>query len=210
MRKIIILLLLSFIAFNSFAQHTGDSNKGFKNGKNARRGGCPKVYITVSSGLNNNTGIFGASIDVPVTKSISIEGGAGYSTWGIKSTIGAKYYFKPCHRGWAIGAGITHSTGLNNFEDNLETEYGYEDVVLNLHPLTNIYVGVYHFWNIGRKGHRFYTMLGWSIPLSNDFYDEPIGDPLSSASDEAIKLIAPGGLIGIIVGAGFSFGFGGR
>ncbi len=202
MKKINLLFLLLSFAVGAFAQHKNDMKPTHKKS----RGACPKMYVTISTGLNNPTGLIGLNLDVPVLKSLSVEGGAGISTWGSKVTAGLKYYFSPCHRGWALGAGITHNTGLNNFTTNLETVYGTEEVTLNLLPQTNVYIAGYKFWNLGRRNNRIYTMLGWSIPFSNHNYDELYGDDLSSNGKTTLSILTPGGLV---VGFGFSFGFGG-
>jgi len=166
---------------------------------------CPAIYIGTSSGINNNTGYIGGSIDFPIAKFFSVEGGIGTSTWGIKVSAMGKYYLSPCQRGWAFGVGVTHSTGLQNFEDkNLETVNGTEDVTLNLNPQTNICLAAFYYWNLGRRYNRFYLEAGWSVPLSTgNKFDQLTGDPLTNNSVNALNLISPGGLI---IAAGFSFG----
>ena len=165
---------------------------------------CPGAYLGVSTGINNNTGLIGIDIDVPVDKFVSIDGGAGIGSWGYKLALGAKYYLQPCQRGWAFGGGLTYSTGLGNYQQDMETINGTETVSLNLHPQTNLFLAAYRYWSLGKRYNRFFLELGYSVSLTGgDKYDEVIGDPLSDNSKTTMRLISPGG---IIIGAGFSFG----
>jgi hypothetical protein len=164
---------------------------------------CRKAYIGFSLGVNNPGGIIGFDLDIPILKNVSIGAGAGSSTWGTKVYIDGKYYLKPCHRGWAFGVGITHNTGENNFTANLETIYQTESVTLNLNPQTNMFIGAYYFWTIGRRYNRFYAEAGYSVPFSTYSYSEIYGDPLDNVGERTVKILSPGGLM---IGAGFSFG----
>jgi hypothetical protein len=199
MKKYVLALLTVAIAINSFAQKKDGAFTPAKG-----KGYCHKLYLTTSTGINNSTGILGLSLDAPVARSISIEGGAGFSTWGYKLTAGGKYYFKPCHRGWALGTGITYNTGLASFQNTMETTNGVQEkVILNLKPQTNLYFAAYSYVNLGKNKNRFYTMFGWSIPLSSDHYVQTAGTEISENSKKVMNILAPGGLI---LGIGFSFG----
>jgi len=201
MKKIVAFTLITLLAVQAEAQ--GDSH--VVKWKDGGAKGCPKVYLGISGGVNNFCGITGISLDVPVGESVSMEGGVGISTWGTKLGIGAKYYFGPCHTGWALGAGFTHNTGLGAFNDNMGTIYGNEDVTLDLKPQTNMYVAGYRYWPVGKKGNRMFITAGWSFRLSSELYTESYGDPLSSVGDRVLNIIAPGGLM---FGGGFAFGLG--
>ena len=142
---------------------------------------------------------------MPVSKSVSIDAGPGTGTWGYKVYLGAKYYLRPCHRGFAFGAGFTYCPGVHNDQHDLTTIYGIsEPVVYNKNPLTNILFAAYKYWNLGRGYNRIYMELGWSVPLGNyDKVTQVAGDPISSDTRHALNSNAPGGPI---LAAGFSFG----
>lgn len=209
MKKIFLALLSCIITMASLAQDRvgPPTRQTRKKGPLVRPNKCPSVYLSTSSGLNNNTGLIGFSFDVPIDKYLSVEAGAGISSWGEKIFVGGKYYLQPCQRGWAFGTGITYNTGLQGYQADMETIYNggpTETVQLNLHPQTNILFAAYRYWNLGKHYNRFYIELGWSVPLTGgNKYEQVYGDPLSPRANTTINLLSPGGLI---AAAGFSFG----
>jgi len=179
-----------------------------KAARNIGPGSCPKVYLGVSSGLENPGGLVGFQVDVPVTEWLSLGGGGGLSSWGAKVYGEARFYFSPCNRGWAIGTGISHNTGISNFNTTLSTNYGDQDVNLTLKPVTNFFISAYRFWNLGHSGHRFYLQAGYSFRLSDDYYTLNSQNVyLNATGRQEMQILAPGGLM---VAVGFSFGLGGR
>jgi len=207
MKKLTLALLFCLPGLFAVAQNRNEPpvRETKKKERIVRPVHCPKLYITTSSGINNNTGVIGFNFDVPVGPEISLDLGVGTGTWGTKLYAGGKYYLEPCHRGWAFGTGITYSSGLTNFHQNLETiYYNSEEVVLDLNPQTNILFAAYRYWNLGRRYNRVYLELGYSAALSGgDKYTEVAGNPLTNNSDKVMRLLAPGGLI---IACGFSFG----
>ncbi len=204
MKQVTFALLALLFCTHSFAQDSTEKAH-YKKSKHESSGRPPVLYITTSTGINNNTGLVGVGIDVPVGQKLLLGAGAGISSWGDKIYIGGKYFLRPGHTGWAFGGGVTHNTGLKNFTTSLETVYGNtEDVQLNLNAQTNVFLAAYRYWNIGRKRtNNFYLELGWSVPLTGDRFDQTGGDPISDNSTATMNLLSPGG---IIAGAAFSFG----
>jgi len=166
---------------------------------------CPTMYITTSTGINNNTALIGFSFDVPVSKYVSVEAGPGAGTWNTKLYAGVKYYTKPCHRGFAIGVGLAYCTGLNHDQHSLETIYGNnESILYNKNPQTNVLFMVYKYWDIGKKYNRFYVESGWSTPINGgDKITQLSGDPLS---EDAISRLGSSIQQGPILAVGISFG----
>ena len=207
MKKIILLLSLALLSLSMFAQSTdGSERKPAKKEKNkVRTGKCPSFFIALSTGWNNNTGILGVNAEVPVSQHFSVDGGLGLSTWGEKLYGGAKYFLKPCHFGWAFGSGLTCSTGLKNFDDNLPTIDGStEPVELQLNPQVNLMLAAYRYWALGRNKSRFYVELGYSVALNgSNRFTQTAGTPIDDVATETLKILSPGG---IIVAIGFSFG----
>ena len=169
---------------------------------------CPRVYIGFSTGINNPVGILGPQIDIAVLPVLSFATGIGLSTWGYKTYLEGRYYFKTCNRGWAVAGGVTHNTGLDRVElTDAETIAGEMDVTVELKPQTNFMISGYHFFNLGRSGrNRFHLQAGYSVPITEVQYRQLSGAPLTRKSSDAVMAIAPGGLI---LGLGFSFGVGG-
>jgi hypothetical protein len=206
MKKAMLLLIVLLPGILTYAQSNGGTESGREGFKSHHAKDAP-FYITVSSGLNNNTGIFGVTLELPVSKNVSLEAGIGEGTWGYKAYLGGKYFLRPHHLGWAFGAGITYCGGLNNFQENLNTVSGYtEPVVLDLNPQTNFMLAAYRYWRLGRGANRIYMELGYSVRLTGgDLFDQQDNgsDPIDDNSANTIKLLAPGGLIAAL---GFSFG----
>lgn len=164
-----------------------------------------KFYIGTSTGFNNQSGILGLNLELPVAYNVSIGTGIGTSTWGGKTYLEARYYFQPGFKGWAIGAGITHSSGLDEFKTKLPTLNNggnNEDVTLHLQQKTNMFVAGYRMWKLGRNHNRFYVQAGYSVSLSATKYTVTSGEILTKDGDRTVKVISPGGLIAVV---GFSF-----
>ena len=102
-----------------------------------------------------------------------------------------------------MGTGVTYNTGLANFSTSLPTTTGDQTVRLDLEPKVNVFVAGYRFWNLGRNGHRIWLQVGYSLRLDEDNYTILSGHTLTSGGDQAMTILAPGGLM---VGVGFSFG----
>jgi hypothetical protein len=205
MRKIILALCIACVAGHASGQANDGTERGPQYRPLHRKAISSPLYIAVSSGINNNVGIVGVAVDVPVSKHLCIDAGIGLSTWGYKFYGGGKYFLRPHQVGWAFGAGVTFNTGINTFNDNLETVYGTtEPVTLQLNPQVNLVVAAYRYWLLGRGSNRFYLELGYSIPLTGgDRFTQTAGDEIDNNSVTTVNLLSPGGLIAAV---GFSFG----
>ena len=206
MKKGIIMVLMSTVFVASYGQSSDKTKKG-SNTHAARekrrtevKGKCPVGYISLSTGFNNSVGLLGLVGDIPVSKAVSVEAGLGLSSWGTKLTLGGKYYLRPCHRGWAFGAGVTHNTGLANFHNKMETNNSSsDDVWLNLNPVSNLYFAAYHYVNLGARNNRFYTMIGYSMSLTANPWDQIDGYPISANSRYTPRERRPGGRRGPVM-----------
>ncbi len=207
-RAMLLILIALFFTGSAFAQ-SGRHDQPLMGRKEAPviATGCPRVYIGLSTGVNNPAGFIGAQVDLAVSPTVSIGSGVGMSSWGYKTFIEARYYFKPCNRGWAVSGGLTFNTGVDGMAlKSAETVYGKQDVSLKLHSLSNFMISGYHFFNLGQDGrNRFHLQFGYSIPLSEASFDQVFGAPLSGDGSDMVLALAPGGLI---LGLGFSFGVG--
>ena len=166
----------------------------------------PICYLGISSGINNPPGVFGIDFNICIAKYVTLDGGAGTSTWGNKLYVGSKYYLKPTQRGWAFGGGLTFNSGQVNRKFNIETINGRQQVTLDLKPQTNAFIAAYHYWTLGHKYNRFYVDFGKSVTLSSHHFKEVYGPPLTSRSNDRIDALSPGGFLGgLMAGFGFSF-----
>jgi hypothetical protein len=208
MRKLILFILSLFVSTAVLAQDYDETVRPINKVKvkKQKSRSCSNLYFDVSTGLNNNAGLLGVGVDGHVSDDLSFNGGIGLlTTWGYKLYAGGKYYFNSCHHGWAIGGGLTYSTGVQDSEPTLETIYGtHEQVRLHLLAQANFFIAAYKYWNLGGRN-RIYLELGYSAPLTTDKYTQTGGSPISHNSSDILHLLSPGGLI---VGLGFSFGTG--
>jgi hypothetical protein len=208
MRKVLLSAMFMLSCCASFAQEDNREPANYdgaqRTNKQAERG-CRNLYIDLGTGINANTSMLGGGLDYHITSDISLNAGIGLaSSWGTKFYFGGKGYLKPCHKGWAFGAGGTYSSGISNFTTKLETIQGQEEVELNLLPQANIYVSAFKYWGLGRgRKSRFFLQLGYSRSVTQKKFNQISGSPVTSNSASVIKLLSPGG---IILGLGFSFG----
>src|SRR3954469_150249 len=108
MKQLALAILIGLTALTTLAQ---DAPADHKKKEKVRLDRGPGIYITTSTGINNNTAILGFNFELPLSANVTIDGGPGTGTWNNKLYIGAKYYLKPAQRGFAFGTGITHATG---------------------------------------------------------------------------------------------------
>ena len=193
MYKKLLTVVFSFLAISAFAApRYGQSS-------------CPKFYIGLSTGIDNQSGFLGVNFDVPVTGHFSLGTGLGLGTWGFKTYGEGRFYFKECNRGWALGAGVTYATGLQDFVVEMPTTAGTNNVLMDLEPVVNATVSGYRFFSLGDR-HRFHLQLGWSQRFNSNPYTIKSGDVLTSDGNTAMNILAPGGLV---FAFGFTFGLGG-
>lgn len=191
MRKTSLTLIALVISLVSFAQKSYRSEAS-----------CPKLYMGISSGIENPVGLIGFNIDVPVVQSFSLGTGFGRSSWGWKTFADARFYFGKCNSGWALGTGVTYNTGIKDFVTQLPTTYGDRNVTLDFKPKVNAFFAAYKFWHVGHKGNRIYINIGYSFRLDDDNYTVKSLHTLTDDGKQVLQVLAPGGLM---IGFGFNF-----
>ena len=75
-------------------------------------------------------------------------------------------------------------------------------MTFELLPQTNLFLNLYHYFNVGKKGNRFYLQAGYSVPLSSKSYEIKSGHTLTDDGEAVMKVLRPGGLS---LGLGFYF-----
>ncbi|MES2701964.1 MAG: hypothetical protein V4649_04950 [Bacteroidota bacterium] len=203
MKHIVSTLSVALLALNVSAQDVQPEQQKKREKVRLDRG--PAMYITTSTGINNNTGVVGFNFELPVSPHVTIDGGPGTGTWNHKLYIGAKYYLRPAQRGFAFGTGITHATGTRGNSYWATTVYGDRRLIrFNKNPQTNAFFAAYKYWSLGKQYNRFYAQLGWSLPLSaGDKITQLSGPATTQDSKNSIASAAPGGPI---LAVGVSFG----
>src|SRR5690606_12762589 len=96
------LLLLAQLPAQAQNSSSGSQRLISRKATNTKLTGCPRVYIGFSTGINNPVGLIGPQVDLAIAPSVSISSGFGLSSWGYKTYLEGRYYFKPCNRGWAL------------------------------------------------------------------------------------------------------------
>lgn len=207
MKKLLLVCAVTLLSLAGFSQGKIQQLKSDTKPKS-----CPGVYLGINGGINNHNGLIGISVEKTLGPRFSIGTGIGSSSWGYKVFAEGRFYFGDnCHRKTALGIGATRNLSTNNFEINMQTNYGAQDVVLDLHPATNAFVSLYHFWTIGRRQNKFYTQVGYSIKIEPGTYtlDSKTTSTfpaiaLTAESDNVLHAIMPGG---VVLGVGWYFGF---
>jgi len=153
MKKQVLFFILCLLANNALAQNDNRAPRKSTKRKDhrIRPNMCPRLYGTLSTGLNNNTGPIGVGVDISIEKKLAVDLGGGISTWGNKFYLGGKYFTDLCHRGWAFGTGITYNSGIKGFSKNMNTVNGNEPVQFNLYDQPNVLFTAYRYHSNGKR-----------------------------------------------------------
>jgi hypothetical protein len=167
----------------------------------------PIVNIGLSSGSNNFTSYIGLLAEVNPVKNTTILGGVGYGPWGVKSSVGMRYYHK-YPKGIYCGLSFSSCAGRNNDTLSLETfisdSVKNQDVILNLKKARTLNLTLGYDWQFWKR-FRFFVELGYSIPLQKDPYEIiSKGIVLTESGKQSIYQMEPGGYI---FGWGLTVGF---
>lgn len=200
LKKLILLIILGLSSTSLFAQEDYVTTQ--KEKAKELLPVCPKLFLGPSLGINNNAGIIGNNIEYGVAPNFSLSAGFGLSVWGLKGFVEGKYYFKECYKGLAVGLGVTRNGGIPSIEYEDADETGTLPVNVMLLPQTNIALQGYYYFKLGKR-HRFHLCGGYSFETSSTKYKVHGTVQPGFTTREAIKILAPGGLI---LGFGVSFG----
>jgi hypothetical protein len=191
-----VLLLIVVLCVPSVAQNNNsDLEKSF-----------PKISLAVSNGSNNFTSWIGLMAEVSPIKNIAALGGIGYGPWGVKSSVGLRYYQKYA-KGIYYTLSFSSCNGKKNDTLSLETYNSNtiktQDVILDLNKVRTLNLSIGYSWQLS-KSLRFTLDLGYSLPLNVNAYEIKTKDiVLTESSKQSIDYMAPGGFI---FGVAFSIG----
>jgi hypothetical protein len=197
MKRQIVSLLFGVLSIVVFSQNIDKNVPPF----------TPVINVGVSSGSNNFTSYAGLLAEVHVIKNLTALGGVGIGPWGVKTSVGARYY-KEYAKGIYFGLSYSSCAGKNNDTLTLETfmpdTIVNQDVILNLKKAKTVNLSIGYCWRIMKRS-RFYLELGYSIPLNQEPYEIVTeGIYLTESGKQNIEGLAPGGFI---LGWGFIIGF---
>ena len=167
--------------------------------KNSKAKQLPQAYIGIGAGINNYCGLIGIGANFYLVDDICLRVGAGIGTWGSKLTAGVKYE-KRDEKGW--GCGISLSSCSGGVEQNLTNKNKQTHTIVNLLRVNTINLTGTYSWVFHNKN-RFYIETGYSIGVTDKYYEEKNGRELSDFQTRFVHLMKPGG---IIIGIGFLFG----
>lgn len=200
-RFLVVIILMCFFLDARSQNALNDTTKNVEKRHSAKK---PFAYIGFSIGLNNPCGA-GFDFDIPVKKYFTIGTGLGFSSWGNKLYIDAKYFLKTNHLGWALAGGIAYNSGVENFAAKYETvKKTTEEIKLNLHPLSTAFLGLFHYVKLGNRNSRLVIGIGYSVRLQQPQYEQV--SKSAKLSDNAISKIQKREPGGFMLGLGFLFG----
>jgi hypothetical protein len=198
MKKSLRILLFLLFALNVNGQ-TDSVNSGMN-----ESGDAPRIFMGISSGLNNPAGMAGIFGEIFPGNHLSLAGSVGLSPWGYKLTGGLGYYpYQPFGTYFSLGLSYlsgSDSTVLGMVVEGIDTMV---NVAFNMKTTycVNLIVGYQHkLW----KKTRVHIEVGYTVPLRRNTYSVVTPDiELTDYSVQMLGLLEPGG---IIISAGFSIG----
>jgi len=198
--------IFSFFSLCAQDDYYGKAKETKGTGKNASQDSLHRVYLGISSGINNDAGLLGFSGKVRLKKTYFVRAAAGLGGWGWKTAAGFQYERK-YSRCWAFGLSYTRSFGLKDFKTEMETVDSSsalikKEILMDLLPASTFNISTSYNWYF-RRNKLFYLEFGISVPLEAEPYKVKDGSVLSENSKAALRIIQPGG---ITLAAGFQFG----
>jgi hypothetical protein len=200
MIRILLLALLISFCHSPFAQtEEPEYTSGVKVNS------CKKFNFGVTSGINY-TGLAAIQIEYIDQSKLGVDFNLGLGGWGYRMGANVKYYFNECGLGWALCGGISRSTGLDDFEIEMEVEQPQspattEMVTMNLFPVNTLNLFAARYWSLGARA-RFHLAFGISAKLTNTAYKVTSDHQLTALSKRVMNITTPGGGL---LGIGFSF-----
>jgi hypothetical protein len=164
----------------------------------------PKLYIGISSGVNNFNGLAGGSLELNISNRVSFAGGLGIGPWGAKATGGLRLY-----KNYPAGIYLSSSYSCNRGFKNLHFEFydydgNYQDFTLDQKPVQLINLALGYQYGLFDNQIRVHAEIGYAISLTSHYYSITGKTPITSDTKQRIDFYIPGG---IILGFGGSYGF---
>ncbi|MFN3555101.1 MAG: hypothetical protein ACK4VN_03955 [Bacteroidales bacterium] len=166
----------------------------------------PTTFISLNSGINGFTGLFGAAVEVGATPQFALVGGVGLSGWGGRLSLGAKLYNPERYPfGSALFANYSRSTGGSDLAFNVDLDGKKYDMVLDLKPVNSFQLGWEYFFRLTANS-RINLQLGYTLRMAGSTSELYTITKGQNDEDQTFKdfmsVYAPGGLT---LGLGLSF-----
>lgn len=201
----LLFILLFCIMSNTFAQNENPDFITEENTTNPDSKESSKVFIGVGTGINNYTGLLGATLELKITNKTTLFLVAGTGGWGNKIGGGIALYPKQATFGNCFSAGISLATGIYDYKISMEVENHTEpvDLEMDLNPAATLNIMYSYNFHMKAKS-KFVLRTGLAIALIDEPYSIKTGNyKLTDTSKSIMNLYQPGGLI---IGLDFLFG----
>jgi hypothetical protein len=187
----LIVLILFTIPLSSNAQLPNSNNKSHN------------FYLSLSSGIDNHTGLLGIGAIIPFNEKLGLRLGAGIGGWGGKFSGGIKFQ-NLNESGVGFGLGYSHCTGLKMFNLTIQDQSGSSRTInMDFNPVGSLNFTINKNWVL-KEGMLLYLESGYAVPTGRaDFYTINDGSTLNSDEELILNIMRPGGLIlslGILIG----------
>ncbi|MEQ8469911.1 MAG: hypothetical protein RIC35_01930 [Marinoscillum sp.] len=155
----------------------------------------PDLYLDLSSGIDNHTGILGIGAMFPFNKKMALRAGAGIGAWGGKLSAGIKFEDRETN-GWGFGLSYSHCPGLEDMDITFTDASGGSRVVnLDLLQVGSINFTINRNW-VFRNKNIFFLETGYAAQTGRkDCYQVNDGSTLTPEEDLLMQILRPGGLI---------------
>ena len=151
-----------------------------------------KNFIGFGTGINSDTGIFGAIVNIGMSEKSMIGFGAGIGAWGFKTGVNLQFHPKGYYKHF-FKVGVSMASGISEISLPMETvEYGDDDVSMKFNPVYNANLTFGYNFKLGRAA-RLFLEGGFALNLTDNAYEVLDDVELSSDSKAAMDFQTPGG-----------------
>lgn len=160
-------------------------------------------YLSISSGIDNYTGILGVGAVIPFSDQVGLRIGAGIGSWGGKISAGLKFQ-DLTKSGVGFGLGYSSCSGLQDFDLTFEDQSGGSRVVnMDFNRVGSLNFTINKNFLL-KEGMLLYIESGYAVATGGtDFYTINDGSTLDDDEELILNIIRPGGLIlslGLLIG----------
>jgi len=154
----------------------------------------PAVFLGAGLGINDYG--LGVSLEVPLSRSVSINGNLGIGGWGGKVGTSLNYYVPSARNNSELSLGYSYAGGMKNFETSMPVlpNGNQEDVIMDLNPVSTLNLVYTYNVRLGKLG-KLGLSAGYAVCLTSNGYTVDSSHVLDTTGDAVMKMMQPGGLI---------------
>lgn len=180
-KKLVLISIILFVTFKVNGQVSEPSVE-----EKSR-----KVYLNLSSGLNNHAGFFSVGVLLPMSDIVSLRLGAGTGLWSAKFSSEIKFQ-NLSKSGFGFGVGYSQTLGRKNHDLLIGIE---EEINFDFKPVGSLNLSINRNFNLS-ESMIFYLESGYSIATGgNAFYTANNVSDVDEFTDRYLNFFRPGGLI---------------